>query len=33
MSFWSEKEGKELSQDFPFYNVLIEKTKINTYQT
>ena len=26
--FWNEKEGKELFQILPFYNVLIEKPKI-----
>ena len=27
-SFWDEKEGKGLFQEFPFYNVLIEKPRI-----
>ena len=26
--FWNEKQGKELFQILPFYNVLIEKPKI-----
>ena len=29
MSFWNEKEAKELFQELPFYNVLIEKPKTN----
>ena len=28
MSFWDEKEAKRLSQELPFYNVLIEKPRI-----
>ena len=28
MSFWEEKEAKRLSQELPFYNVLIEKPRI-----
>ena len=28
MGFWDEKERKELFQNLPFYNVLIEKPKI-----
>ena len=28
MSFWNEKETKRLFQEFPFYNVLIEKPRI-----
>ena len=33
MSFWDEKEAKSLFQELPFYNVLIEKPKLNIYQT
>ena len=28
MSFWNEKEVKQLFQELPFYNALIEKPKI-----
>ena len=28
MSFWNEKEAKELFQELHFHNVLIEKSKI-----
>ena len=28
MSFWNQKEAKELFQELPFYNALIEKPKI-----
>ena len=28
MSFWDEKEARRLFQEFPFYNVLIEKPRI-----
>ena len=28
MSVWDEKEEKKLFQKLPFYNVLIEKSKI-----
>ena len=28
MSFWDEKEAKRLFQELPFYNVLIEKPRI-----
>ena len=28
MSFWNEREAKKLLQELPFYNALIEKTRI-----
>ena len=28
MSFWDEREAKKLLQELPFYNALIEKTRI-----
>ena len=33
MSFWDEKEAKSLFQELPSYYVLIEKPKLNIYQT
>ena len=33
MSFWDEKETNRLSQKLQFYNVLIEKPRINVLKT